>query len=615
MRRPGSRAAPVAAAASTRYGRRLLELGGICLTAALLLVTFRHASADFLNLTGAETAPNIAEITVLDDRVSVRLEIYVGDLGHFLDLIPDDMLKNGGASRAGESERMARFSRSGLTVRGPDGATLSAELKLVEPRLRIDRQSPYAGGINPYTRQRIPEPPADKRVLYAEIEYPFPGKPDTLRISPPMSEDGRALVSIGFIAYHKSVPIIDFRYLSTTATLHLDWDDPWYSRFENRNLKRHHKSALMSFLYVEPREVRHEVLIRVRDLQDWTDLALSADTTLDEDEQTEVKRRARRFFESRNPLSIDGAASKPVSSRAEFVRVSTRGLTVVEGAASLELSTALLGIILSYPVEHLPQSVHVRWELFNERIDRVPASTIDPAGPLASFVEPDSPTIEWQNFLRTYTEPTMTPVTIDARRSLGVPVVASVFVLGAVVGMVWAIRSGQRTRLVAGAASLVLVVGAVLAFDTYVVRVPVPGFGPPDDGVARQIVKATLDNVHVAYLENQEPRLAKALSMVVTEQGREDVRAELDRALAIRVAGGGTARVRAVEDLVVEDVAAMDGTPGFRSLAEWTAHATAGHWGHQHVRRIRFRALMELEKTGGVWKIAGITVIDAQAAS
>ena len=46
-------------------------------------------------------------------------------------------------------------------------------------------------------------------------------------------------------------------------------------------LKRHHKSALMSFLYVEPREVRHEVLIRVRELQEWTDLGLSGDAMID----------------------------------------------------------------------------------------------------------------------------------------------------------------------------------------------------------------------------------------------------------------------------------------------------------------------------------------------
>ena len=44
------------------------------------------AKADWLNLTGAETAPNIAEIYVLDDRVKLVLEVYVGYLDNFSDL-------------------------------------------------------------------------------------------------------------------------------------------------------------------------------------------------------------------------------------------------------------------------------------------------------------------------------------------------------------------------------------------------------------------------------------------------------------------------------------------------------------------------------------------------
>ena len=48
-----------------------------------------------INLTGAETASNIAEITVFDDRVEVALEVYVGDLktfevslGHSIEALP-----------------------------------------------------------------------------------------------------------------------------------------------------------------------------------------------------------------------------------------------------------------------------------------------------------------------------------------------------------------------------------------------------------------------------------------------------------------------------------------------------------------------------------------------
>ena len=79
---------------------------------ALMLAGLWAASAraDWINLSGAETAPNIAEITVFDDRVEVALEVYVGDLKTFEALIPDDWVKDLNVTRPPLAERLARFS-------------------------------------------------------------------------------------------------------------------------------------------------------------------------------------------------------------------------------------------------------------------------------------------------------------------------------------------------------------------------------------------------------------------------------------------------------------------------------------------------------------------------
>lgn len=598
-----------------RCPRRGRGIRGVLIAVSLILIMHMPAYADWMNLTGAETAANIAEIIVLDDRVTVRLEIYVGDFEPFVDLIPDQLWKDGGVDRPPEHERLANFSKNVLSIRGPDGVPLPAELKLAEPRLRVDRQSPFAGMINPQTRQQVPEAPADKRVLFAELDYRFNGRPSALTISPPTDANGITFVTIGFIAYHKDVPIIDFRYLSTDATLHLDWNDPWYSRFDNPNLKRHHKSALMSFLYIEPREIRHEVLIRVRDLQDWTDLGLDDDAAIDAAEQIAAKERARDFFEARNLLHIEGEARKPTSSRAEFLDISVKGLRIIEEEKPLELSTAIVGVILSYPVEQLPQNVRVDWELFNERNARIPTTAIDPAGPLATFVDVENPTIEWQNFLRTYVDPKVASVTIDAGYTFTAPVASLLLLLGAVIAAALAMRSRRGTRLAFSGTSLLCIVGAVLLIRSNLIEIHNPLAGPPDETLSAEIIKAVLDNVHTAYLEKVNLKLTKSLGIIVSEEGASDVKAELDRALAIKVAGGGMARVIAIEDLVVTDIAAIDGHAGFRSLAQWTALASAGHWGHSHLRRIRFRALMELAEIDGAWKLIGMTVVDTQQES
>ncbi|MGH6820424.1 MAG: hypothetical protein ACREDU_06125, partial [Methylocella sp.] len=360
---------------------RLMPRPTQILVAALLFAAIRHippARADWMPLTGAESAPDIAEITVLEDRVRVVLEVYVGDIDTFEALVPDEWLKDNIAARPAQAERLRQFATETLQIISDDGTALPAELKLAEPRQRKDRNAPFAGMIDPATWQRIPGPPEDKRVLYAELEYPFPNKPNPskpnlekpnsgrpphLTIIPPLDAQGKPLVTIGFIAYHKAVPITDFRYLVQPETLALDWDDPWYTAFDNPTLARHHKSASMSFLYVEPREVRHEVLIRVRDLQDWTDLGLNGGAVLNIADQSRIKERASAFFAHHNPLTIDSMPVMPAAIRVEFVDISLTGVQMIEDSRPLDSSTAMMGVMLSYPVKHLPQDVAIQWDL------------------------------------------------------------------------------------------------------------------------------------------------------------------------------------------------------------------------------------------------------------
>jgi hypothetical protein len=56
----------------------------------LLNSVLSSAHADWVNFSGAENARNIAEIHINDNHVKVMLEIYVGDLEKFEELIPDD---------------------------------------------------------------------------------------------------------------------------------------------------------------------------------------------------------------------------------------------------------------------------------------------------------------------------------------------------------------------------------------------------------------------------------------------------------------------------------------------------------------------------------------------
>ena len=141
-----------------------------------------------------------------------------------------------------------------------------------------------------------------------------------------------------------------------------------------------------------------------------------------------------------------------------------------------------------------------------------------------------------------------------------------------------------------------------------------PLIGPPDSQTSAVIFSALLDNLNTANLETDQTERAQDLQAVVSNESMAEVVAELDRALAIQVVGGGLAKIKAIEDVVMKDISNLADGNGFRSLAEWTAYADAGHWGHNHQRNLRYRALVEVQWQDNAWKLAGITVVDTRDA-
>ena len=369
------------------------------------------ATADWINMTGAQSAPNIAEIYIEEDHVRVVLEIYVGDLDKFVDLLPDDWLTQGGVKPPSLDVCMQRFSIETLQIIADDTTHLIAKRKLVEPRMRKERPNPFAGSINIVTGRPVPGPPEDKRVLYAELIYPFKNRPSTLTMIPLLDQRGFPAISIGFIAYHKNVPVVDYRFMQKEARLQLDWNDPWYSKFDKKALKRWQQSGLMTYLYVEPFEVRHETLVRVKDMEAWIDLELRGDEYIETDEFEPLKKRIGEFLLQHSKVLIDGQSLRPILDRASFVQYTMTRTFFIDQPERMPLNIAMVGVIVTYLTKEIPQKVTVNWDLFSDKIQQVPTTAVDPAGPFPSYVTPDDNLFTWKNFLKTYQMPTIAAVT------------------------------------------------------------------------------------------------------------------------------------------------------------------------------------------------------------
>ena len=161
---------------------------------------------------------------------------------------------------------------------------------------------------------------------------------------------------------------------------------------------------------------------------------------------------------TKNPVTVDGKALKPILDRTNYVKVGLTGIRILEVPERLEVASAIVGVIISYITDGMPQQVSVDWELFTDQIQRVPATATDPAGPLLSYVEPGDSVHTWTNYLKNYELPTVHEV--DVAGSLGelrVPLVSLVCLVGflgmlgwTAVACAWrkapAVAAGRRAR-------------------------------------------------------------------------------------------------------------------------------------------------------------------------
>jgi len=580
----------------------------------LLVLVSTLSRADWINLTGSETAPNIAEIYILDDHVKLVLEVYIGDLDKFNELVPNSLLSNPGNNRPSVEQRMRNFAKHGFRFITETGKTLPASLQLVEPRMRVDRKSPFAGMINPITRMRVPEAPADKRVLYVEIIYPFKAKPKQLTIVPPHDNAGMATASIGFIAYHKSVPIIDFRYLGKAAVLNLDWQDPWYTRFVNANLKRHHNSALMSFLYVEPYEVRHEILTRVKDLESWMDLGLRNKDYIELDELEPLKQRIGEFLLTKNPVTIDGQVAKPILDRTNYVKVGMSGIKLLEKPERLETSTAIIGVILTYLTKDLAQQVDVDWELFNDQIERIPTKATDPVGPMGGFISKDDNVFSWTNFLKKYKVPTVESVTVKGSiGEINIPVLSLLCLLIFLLMLwpLWLRMQSKRSQLPVIMVLLVTAVAGIvsLPYANHSISRPVVLASDLNKEQSQLLLQTMLKNIYRAFDFRAEQDVYDKLALTVDGDLLADIYLQNRQSFSVKKAGGAQAKVKEVKIVNASAEQVNGDSLSYQIRGQWTASGSVGHWGHVHIRQNLYDAIVTVQAVDKKWKITGLELL------
>ena len=561
-------------------------------TLIALALSASSAIGDALIRTQAMSASTIAEVYVEDEFIRLDLEIGLNDLEAFRTLLPDEIHQRMGFGDEPFAARMPRFLDEQFVI-AADDEPLNGILVRIGPSERIRRDD--------ITGEPLPTEGEPDTVVVAEFVWPLKSRPEHIII-----HSGSNAAAIGFVVYHKGVAVNDFRYLSAAQKLNLDWDDPWYSTFNTRSLRRQYYAPMAGFIYVEPYEVRKEIIARPKDLQRWVDLGLDGKKTIPVEMQADVLQKVIEFLADRQPLTIDGKPATPSLTRANFLKRSLRTSLVIDPPEELDIDSAIMGVIFVYPHDAFADSVTMDWDMFDERITSVPVASVDPTGPLNQFLEPGFTTLEWQNFIRIPVMPTLVDI-VAPPGALGEWLAYVRWVLGGIallLGGLWLRRVVNRTGHATSSGAAALVVLALAATSWWLAE-----RARLDDSATNDMVAGLLTNVYRAFDFRDESDVYDVLARSVDGDLLSDVYLEMRRGLVLANQGGAAAKVKGVELIDLAANPAED--QAIQATATWQVRASVGHWGHIHERRNQYQANLRLQPMDGAWKLVELEIVDA----
>jgi hypothetical protein len=565
--------------------------GGLCFGVLLCLAMPSQAGADSIHGSTGTTASNLLKASVNQYGVLIELEIDPNEA----ELALPHLIRR--ATKA-EALPTATPKRSELRVEA-DGKPLAGWVEVFVKHKRVRR--------DPITGKPIDERREDD-VLFLRVRYPFPSRPDELVLSPPMDKSGQPRAALGFVAFHDGVPVNELASLKAPQTLRLDWSNPFYSRFSRPSIGRKHEAPVNVFMYVEPHEVRAEVVGRVMDFAPFLDLPLDPDEEILPEAREELLAKLAWLLEHNLALEVDGTQPDPRLDRIHFITRDVHSANLVSAEERTPANNATVAAIFVYPVLGLPKDVRLRWELFGEHLPKVSASATDEREVTLHLLTREHQEMHWVNAEGR----TAAPARLDVkapRSQVQVPVLLACGSLLALAVALMAIRRRNGWLVVAAFAFFVLSWTA-RSQATYTVALS-PQLRTPSGAEASPTIEALLYNIYRALDGPQDSGAHARLSASVRAGIVESIYREIAPSLQLGDHHSSRLRIHEVEMVDVQPVDAP-GESDISYRCKWKSHGSVGHWGHLHPRTSSHDGVISLAPEQGTWKIARLDLLSAE---
>jgi hypothetical protein len=412
-----------------------------------------------------------------------------------------------------------------------------------------------------------------------------------------------------------------FRFDWTNPVLSKDasekeWNE-WFEEQREQTLGITSYSSVYSFIYITPREVRHEILIPLASLATVINFQRSDLSYLSVKEQDAAHQQISDFFLQDNPVVIDGIPVQPTVDRVDFYGLDLRDFAVQAERRKISMANGRIGVILSYGAKTPPSTVNVTWNLFNEAIKTVDSiifayDKIDKTQ-FSTFVVNN--TFEWKSPEK-HELPEITDVMVEfvPAKKVSVPIISIFCGLIGIVTLLIGRRFLGSTVAVVTAVLLGLIGG--LTLNQARIPVTVRSAKLPDivEELAGDVFAKLHANIFRAFDYHREEEIYDALAHSVDGPMLGKLYTQLRQSLENQQQGGAVSRIDHVQidDGLKTDTRVEGDLLSFDYQCKWQLVGSVEHWGHIHQRTNIYDGTFTVSMVKNQWKITKIKELDEE---
>ena len=564
------------------------------------------------SLVGHPISLSTAVADIYTDHLQVELRILVEDLVLYHQLKADGEQTVSREDLMTASELHRSFLKQYFRVFLKDGEPLPGEItevdlsEIPETGVRLDQVMEVG--------------------VYYYFHLPMEQQPDYLTFTQQFGGSDAPVPSVMDLILLQKGARLDFPVQIGPRSPHsiaLDWENPphkdrtyWKERREWMKQRREallgvtSYSATYAYLYLEPQEIRFEILVPLLTLETWLPLQREEADYLSVAEQDAMEKALPGFLQEVCHTHIDGMEITAQLDRLDFFTLDIRDFAKKQERKKVGVANARVGMILSFPTKGNFQSASLEWSFFNEVTPLLNTMTyvFDQPGERFFFTDNER-TWQWQSPKHASGPQVSSWLSLPPVPSMPTMPLSLLFLLAAFSGGAFALKRNWKIAVP------VLVLGGWFGWwnpvwQQMVIPHPTKEAPLPTPPEQNKIAEVLLRNIYRSFDYLQDADVYSALSRSADGDYLEKLYLQIKKGLILTEQGGAHSRVRNVQWLESEPTSHPMRAQSFSLSVKWEITGTVEHWGHIHTRRNAYRAELEVKAVDDEWKLVDLEVLD-----